>query len=210
MVRKNMSRGTLLAIAVAGMSALAWFNFNASGMLALTGTIYGLGAAGMLMMAGRKDRPIVGVKSLVWMSCWAALLIISFVGSVYVKKAGREVAVAKSEILQTKRKLLYSTDLRAVLNGCQELTDVLGMAYGGDVDPDDPRVPKVIRDFGPPRMSKVSGGRNIHITISKPLSGRFGFDAFGRGYPGSMELIPGLWYFEDHETPGVFPLCDRE
>ena len=117
--------------------------------------------------------------------------------------------------------LLYETDHRALLEACRELSRQLAAGrlepgwyrIHGDPDPESSQFPQLILDIDPLQVIVEKSGQ-VDIIMSPMVM--FGVRAFPEDYEGSpaerfryddkawgIELIDGLWYFDEdfHKRP---------
>lgn len=104
--------------------------------------------------------------------------------------------------------LLYQTDHQALLEACRKISERVtsgeikrGTYYklSGDLDPEKQLFPKLILDLEPSQVYIEDTGLVV-IVISPVVM--YGVRAYPEGHKGGsygddIELIPGLWYFDE-------------
>ena len=105
--------------------------------------------------------------------------------------------------------LLYQTDHQALLEACREISKRVTSGeikvehnhtyykHSGDLDPEKKLFPKPILDLTPSQVYIENNGM-VGIIMSPVVPYGVRVYPFGvkRGYYGDLELIPGLWYFD--------------
>ena len=112
--------------------------------------------------------------------------------------------------MQSRRPLLlYKTDHQALLEACREISERITSGeikidynhtyydYSGDLDPEKKLFPKPILDLKPFHVYVEGNGMvDIFMAPVVPYGVRVYPEGMKRDYYGDLELIPGLWYYD--------------
>ena len=104
-------------------------------------------------------------------------------------------------------RLLCETDYRALLEGCRELSsrvrrgDLKAGRYPVRFDPrqENASIPQVILNVQPNHVTIEDDGRVIVEMLGAPSYGVVAYpEDYRLGHQGKVELIPGLWYYDEN------------
>jgi hypothetical protein len=105
--------------------------------------------------------------------------------------------------------LLYHTDHRALLEACREVSkrvtsgeikinyNYTYYSYSGNLEPEKKLFPKPILDLAPFQVYIEKNGMvDVMMSPVVPYGVRVYSEGMKRDYYGDLELIPGLWYYD--------------
>lgn len=142
---------------------------------------------------------LIIVVTIGWLSCGIAVVVYLGYGAIQIFREHRRLESCRPV-------LLYQTDHRALLEACKELSkqvttgELKSGQYNcysliGDPDPETKLFPQPILDLKPFQVVVEKSGR-IDLIMSPIVM--YGACAHPDGSKyGDIELVPGLWYFDE-------------